>query len=227
MAQTRPLFSRPFVSINGAVQTATGGFADRITFTENAENGSLDTDYVVGGGPAFDVAGGAFWRELGIGVGVTRFSHSTPGSVSARVPHPVFFNQNRAVNGSVAGLQRKELAIHLRASTMIPVWRVQVLAFGGPSFFRVTQGIVTDIDYTEEYPYDAAVFTRSTTTEAKASKVGFNAGADVAYFFTRQLGVGGVVQFARATVEFAAAGGEPRDVNAGGLQAGGGLRVRF
>jgi hypothetical protein len=227
MAQTRPLFSGPFVSINGAVQMATSDFADRLTFTENAEDGRLDTDYLVDGGPAFDIAGGAFWRDLGIGVGVTRFSRSTPTSVSALVPHPFFFNQNRPVSGSVAGLQRKELAIHVRASRMIPVWRMQLMAFGGPSFFRVTQGIVTDIDYTEEYPYDAAVFARGATTDAKASKVGFNAGADVAYFFTRQLGVGGVFQFSRATVELAAEGAGSRDVRVGGLQAGGGLRVRF
>jgi hypothetical protein len=55
----------------------------------------------------------------------------------------------------------------------------------------VKQGIVTDFEITEAYPYDTATFSRGITTTVDESKVGFNVGADVGYFFTRQVGVGG------------------------------------
>jgi hypothetical protein len=66
------------------------------------------------------------------------------------------------------------------------------------------------------------------TTTADESKVGFNVGADVGYFFTRQVGVGGTVQWAGTTIEMPGSGGTGTfDVKAGGFQAGGGVRFRF
>ena len=49
---------------------------------------------------------------------------------------------------------------------------------------------------------------------------------DLAFFFTRKLGLGTTVEFAGTTVEMPATGG-PRDIKVGGLKAGGGLRLRF
>ena len=55
----------------------------------------------------------------------------------------------------------------------------------------------------------------------------FNGGADVAFFFTRQVGVGGTLQFAGVTVQVPGALGSTREVKVGGGRAGGGLRLRF
>jgi len=168
-----------------------------------------------------------------VGVGVTRYSKSTPTQLNGAVPHPFFFDQDRDVSGDVGGLKREEMAIHIRGSYEFPTGnRFQVMAFGGPSFFRVKQGIVTDFTYTDAYPYDTATFATGEVVEARESKLGFNAGVDAAFFFTRQLGVGGIVQFGGATLDFASAGGGTQEVKAGGLQAGGlqaggGLRLRF
>jgi hypothetical protein len=49
----------------------------------------------------------------------------------------------------------------------------------------------------------------------------------VGYFFSRQVGVGFTVQVAGATVALPSTGGGTTEVKAGGLQAGGGLRLRF
>jgi hypothetical protein len=65
------------------------------------------------------------------------------------------------------------------------------------------------------------------TTNAKRNKVGFNAGGDVAFIFSRQVGFGFTAQFAGATVDLPSAFGGTTDVKAGGMQAGGGLRLRF
>jgi len=183
----------------------------------------------VKGGQTFDASGGGvLWRRLGVGVGVSRFSVVTPGSLRASIPHPFFFNQARAVSGDVADLKREELAVHVQARGIFPVGtRVQVMVFGGPSFFQVEQGVVTDYTYSESYPYDDASFSSATTTTASVSKMGFNAGGDVAFFFTRQVGVGATVQFSGVTVKLPGVLGSTQEVKVGGGQAGVGLRLRF
>jgi hypothetical protein len=221
---------RVYVSVNGAYQSAGDDFTETVTFFENQENGTFSTDYDVKSGPAFNVSVGAgIWRYLGVGVGVTRYSKSTPIALSASVPHPFYFNQARSVSGDIGGLKREELAVHVQArATFLPTPRIQAVVFGGPSFFNVKQGIVNDFEITESYPYDTASFSRGISTTADESNIGFNAGADVGYFFTRQVGVGGSVQWAGTTIDVPASGGTGTfEIMAGGEQAGLGLRLRF
>ena len=221
--------SRGFVVLNAVQQFAANNFADAATKRENAEDGTFDTAYVVKAGPAFDLAAGAVvWRRLGVAVGVSQFTVSTPASLTAAIPHPFFFNRPRSVSGDVAGLKREELAIHVQARSVMPVGtRVQVMLFGGPSFFHVKQTMIADYTYDESYPYDAATFRAATTTDTSVSAIGFSVGTDVAFFFTRQLGLGATVQFAGTHVELPGALGATREVKAGGGQAGAGLRLRF
>ena len=227
-AQTAPV-PRGFVVVNGGYQLTSNDFSDSAVKRENAEDGRLDTKYAVKGGATFDVAaGGIVWRRLGVGVGVSRFSVATPVSLSATVPHPFFFNQPRSVNGEVTGLKREEMAIHVQVRGVLPVGdRLQVMVFGGPSFFQITQGVITDFSYTDSYPYDTATFSAATTTDASVSKLGFHLGGDVAFFFTKQVGIGATVQFAGASVVLPAADGTTQSVQVGGGRAGGGLRLRF
>ena len=218
---------RVFISVNGLFQVTSNDFDDSETIRVNAENGRFDTDYEVGGGFAFDVSGGVVvWRNLAVGAGLTRFSTSTPTTITAQIPHPFFFNQPRTVAGEFEG-DRSELAVHIQAKWLVPVNDKFVVAiFGGPSFFQVEQTIVTDVDYSESYPFDTATFTRAITDDQSESAMGFHVGGDFAYYFSNQVGVGGVVQYSGATVEMAVPSGTA-DVKAGGLQVGGGLRLRF
>jgi hypothetical protein len=225
-----PAIDRIYISVNGAYQTGSDNFSETVTFRENAEDGTFSTDYEVKSGPAFNISVGAgLWRNIGVGVGVTRFSKNTPTALSASVPHPFFFNRPRTVDGEVAGIKREELAVHVQArATFVPTDRIQAVVFAGPSFFNVQQDIVSDFEVTETYPYDTATFNRGITTTVDESKVGFNVGADVGYFFTRQVGVGGSVQWAGSTIEApASAGTGTFEIKAGGFQAGAGLRLRF
>lgn len=221
--------SRGFLVVNGGYQVTANDFSDDAVRRDNAEDGRIDTKYVVKGGPSFDFAvGGILWRGLGVGVGLSRFSVSTRATLAGTVPHPFFFNQPRSVSGEAAGLKREEQAINVQVRGVFPVGtKLQVMVFGGPSFFQVKQGVVSGFTYTDSYPYDAATFKAATTTTSSASKMGFNGGGDIAFFFARQLGVGASVQFASTTVALPAAGGADRDVKVGGVKAGGGLRVRF
>ena len=221
---------RIYISVNGAFQTGGDDFGETVTFRENVEDGRFTTDYDVKSGPALNLSVGApLWRTIGVGVGVTRYSKNTPTTFSASVPHPFFFNRARTVDGEIPGIEREELAVHVQArATFVPTRRIQAVIVGGPSFFSVTQDVVSDFEINEMYPYDTATFGRGIATEVDESKIGFNVGADVGYFFTRQVGVGGSVQWAGTTISAPASGGTGTfDIKAGGLQAGGGLRLRF
>ena len=221
---------RIYISIDGAFQTGAEDFGETVSFVENAENGTFSTEYNVESGPALNISAGAtIWRNIGVGVGVTRFSRSTPISLTASVPHPFFFNRARPISGDIGGLKREELAVHVQArANFTPSPKIQAVLFAGPSFFSVNQGIVNDFEISETYPYDTATFSRGVTTTVDESNVGFNVGADVGYFFTRQIGVGGSVQWSGTTIDMPASGGTGTfELKAGGLQAGGGLRLRF
>ena len=228
LAQTGEPF-RGFVSINGGYQASSTDFRHSLVFTEFVEQGSVDSSYTVKSGPQFDIGGGArVWRSLGIGVGVTRFSKSGAASVTGKIPHPLFFNQPRSVGGEAAGLKREELAVHIQAMAIVPTGeRLSVAVFAGPSFFSVKQELVQKLQYSQQYPYDTATFSGADTSTPSESTIGFNAGADVGYFFARNVGIGGVIRFSRASVDFTSIDGETLAADAGGVQAGAGLRLRF
>ena len=106
-------------------------------------------------------------------------------------------------------------------------WEISVS--GGPSFFSVDQDLVEDITIDQTYPYDTATFASAVSTRHSTSGLGFNVGADVAYFFSRHIGVGGVVRFNQGTVEIdkEPLTEQPAEWKAGHTIIGGGLRLRF
>ena len=218
-----------FLDVNGTFQSMTSDFQQQGSFPSNAEQASFQTSYTVDRGPSFDIGGGGLFTDhFGVGASVTRFSRSTPSTLLGSAPHPFFFNQPRQVAGIVPGLKREELALHAQLRAVLPVSRqFRLIAFGGPSVFRVTQDVVTDFTVTESYPYDQATFQTAHTTSTKKTRLGFNVGGDASFFFTRQVGVGFTVMFTRADLSLAAANAGTVDLTAGGLQSGGGLRLRF
>jgi hypothetical protein len=103
-----------------------------------------------------------------------------------------------------------------------------VAVSGGPTFFNVSQDLVSDVIVTDTYPYDTAAFSSATVSKVSVGKTGFNVGGDVAYKFSKNVGVGGLIRYSKASVNFPLAGaasGVTTDV--GGLQAGGGIRFYF
>jgi hypothetical protein len=221
------LGDRVFLAGGGLFQPSRSAFDAGYTFSESLETGAVTSKYAVRSGPGFDgrVTIRA-WRRLTAGAGVTAFTDRSTAAVSASIPHPFFFNRARAVEGS-AEVGRRETAVHLTAGWVAPIGRRVVLAVdGGPVFFSVEQDVVGEVQWEDSYPYDAAQFTRAQTTRLSQSTVGFGVGADVSYYFTRGIGVGGYARFAKASVSMEAPGGS-LDVEAGGPQVGFGLRVRI
>ena len=236
-AQTRPPAPRPapptdhvFVSIDGTYQAATKDFNDGASFPVYAETATFTTAYQVKPGPSFNIAGSALvMRGLAVGIAVSRYSRETPVAVSASIPHPFFFNRARSLSADVTGMFREERAVHVQVRALLPVQsrRLQAAVFGGPSFFTVTQDVLNQVGYTEAYPYDSVTAANGQSANVSVSKTGFNAGADIGFFFARHVGVGGVAQYSGTTVKLDSAGGDTVDAKVGGFQVGGGLRLRF
>lgn len=154
-----------------------------------------------------------------------------------RIPHPTRFNAHAEDSTFTdSELQRTEGTIHVQAMFVAPMQndRVRLRFFGGPSYFRLTMDGVSAIRYEQQYqpfgPGNVVDITRFDAVEIEDTGWGFHAGADVSVFFTRVFGVGGVVRFARGTIEVDDArllADEPFDVKTGGLHLGGGLRLKF
>jgi hypothetical protein len=214
---------RVTISVNASYLTASRTFDDTRTFGVNVEQGSFTTDYQVE--PSVGVDVGAIvrlWHGLGAGVAFTTHKDDRDLAVEGSIPHPLLFDRPRAVEGTAPGT-RDETAIHLQIAYVVPVGRkLQVVVFGGPSFFTIKQSVVTGITYDDAYPYDEATFTGADVELEEEKKTGFNVGADVGYYFSRNVGVGGIVRFSQTNVTFSLG-----EVDAGGAMVGGGVRLRF
>ncbi|PYQ99013.1 MAG: hypothetical protein DMF96_08680 [Acidobacteria bacterium] len=229
-AQSAARTDRVRISINVGAQPSSITFAGSTTKAVYLENAVVGTTYGVRGGQSFD--GGVIVRvvgNFGVGVAVSSFVKRQDGAVAGTIPHPFFYNTPRAIAGTAGGLERNELVTHIQAAYVISsAGKVDFALSGGPSFFSVKQGLVSDITYTEQHPYDSATFATALTTTVGASKIGFNAGADVGVRLSKNVGVGGLVRFSRTSIEFPLPGATTNvKSDAGGVQVAGGLRLFF
>ena len=89
-------------------------------------------------------------------------------------------------------------------------------------------GIVTYNQQFNLLGFNSVDIQRFEATAEEGSAWGVHAGVDVGYFFSRHVGVGGVVRVNRGTVTVdEPLSGEEADLTAGHMTVGGGLRVRF
>jgi len=217
---------RALVAVGGAYQTRGSSFSESYSYDQYVERATIATSYPAEEAPGFH--GSVLvrvWKGLAGGVALTRTSHSTTGSINGTIPHPFYFDRMRAVTAS-APVSHGETAVHAQVAWVVPVGKSMLLSLsGGPSYFSVSQSLVESAPFTESYPYDSAALSTPVVTEPSKSAVGFNVGADFGWFFTRTIGVGAGVRYARARIEYplhdATVG-----IDAGGAQAVVGLRVR-
>ncbi len=217
---------RVTLNVDGGLQPAGSGFSDSGDLdhpTFGFEAGEVTTRYRSGGGSVFD--GGLRVRIVGyLALGASVSLHSREGSASldASLPHPFLFESPRRASLTVTGLDRRELAVHVPVFWLVPVGdSIELALFGGPSIFRVTQDVVTGVGFTQRHPFDTVQLTRAQMAARSGTRTGFHAGVEVAYFFSEFAGVGGKVRFSRAELDLAGS------VEAGGIHATAGLRLRF
>jgi hypothetical protein len=225
-AQTQPPpASLGFVNLTFGTQPSSRSLGRSESFPVYGENATLTTTQETGSGAIFDITAGyrlppdMYGPNLGVAVGFSNFSNTSDSAVVATVPHPLFFDRPQTVNASVNDLQHSERGIHLQAVWFVPVTNeIDVALSAGPSFFRVSQDLVSTVNI----PAGTQNATPVVATEKKTA-IGFNIGVDGSYLFTRNLGAGIFLRYAGAETDLPSA----PNLRAGGLQFGVGARVRF
>ena len=215
------------VGLNGGIQASDSAVHQAFTVQKNLEGTPITADVVLKRARLVDA--GVVVRlkgYLGVGVAVSYATHDVSTDVAAEIPHPFFFSQPRRVTGA-ASANRTETATHIDAVWMVPARAVDVLVSAGPSLFNVTQTLVADVLYSDKYPYDVASFVSASTTTVRQTAAGFHLGADVTLKIAAHVGVGALVRFSRASAVVVAGTGKTLTVDLGGVQAVGGLRIRF
>ena len=221
--------SRGFVAVSAGLQSGSESFSHSAGLESalfGPEAGALSAHHPGGNDTLLDFAAGVrIVGPFGVGAGVSLLSRSDTVVFTARLPHPFHFDRFRQLEGKQHGVNREEVAIHVSPRWTIPVNEaLEIALFGGPTFFRISQELVTGVDFTQKYPYDTAALSGASVQEYDGSAVGFNVGADAAVYFSSWIGVGGVIRFSRAESDL---GERPTTITAGGLHAAGGLRLRF
>lgn len=216
-----------YFSFNGLydVSSETNEISSRQDLYQEAAQ--LTTVQDVGKRPVYDVmAGGRIKGNLGMGFGVSYASAKDDASIRGSIPSPFYFNRPRSFDGPTT-LDRTDLLLHLDAMWLVPLSEaVQVTLFGGPTWFQVKQQTVTSIVIDDVFPFDTIGLIGVERERKTVSTWGFNAGADVSYFFSKSIGVQGLVRFSQGTATVSATGVDS-DITVGGLYAGVGLRIRY
>jgi hypothetical protein len=224
-----PKPARLTISAGGGVQTSAGGLSDHFSFAKNLETETIDVTYPMKAWALFDVgAAYSVWKNVAVGVAVSRVSGTGTADVTASVPHPFFFNQPRTVTGTENGIVHAETAVHPELQFLIAASRrVRAVLSTGPTWITLEHEVVRDITISESYPYDTAAFGGAVTKLTKASVPGYHAGLDVAWMFTGNAGIGGLVRYTRADVDLDVSEGRTLRMKAGGVQGTVGVRLRF
>jgi hypothetical protein len=225
-AQSRPPIE---ITAGAAAQSSSMSFLSVQQFPYFAGTARLESDLDAGNGIAFDV--GALIgvvRRVGMRVAVTRAMRDSSSEARGRFPHPFFFNADRTGTWTSDALDRSETGVHISIDVrVLERDRLAVSVFGGPTWFIYRQGVIGNIEPIENYPYDT-IDARVVTSNIYGTAAGFHTGVDASWFFSRHVGVGGVIRYAAGRQQDVSIGaGAPFDVDLGGAQGGGGIRIRF
>ncbi len=228
-AAAAPAPDRVRVVLNGAVWFTNPSFGDTRQYTEYAETATVHTSYSVKTGFGPDLAVQlSLYRGFGVLVGYSLASRNADGHFDAQLPHPLYLDRPRSLSGSLTGYKYKEGAVYLDLALARSSGRVDWGLFAGATLFQVEADMLDRLAYHDTYPYDELTLVSAPARRVKASPAGFNGGARLDYRFGRRFGVGVQLRYSTGSVKLRATpDATEASFNAGGLQAGVGLRLYF
>jgi hypothetical protein len=218
--------NRVAVSVSAAGQLTTTSFSQSITFEQYSEAGSLSAAYSFRPKPVVDAGVSVrIWGPFGVGVSGSYGGDSATAQISASVPNPLVFGQPRQVDGP-ADVSHTEVGIHIEAVYWVePTPRTEIVVSGGPSVFRVDQDFVSNVTYTQSYPYTTVTYQSAELLRERQTVNGFNIGGEVGWKLASHMSLSAGLRFSHATASFSDASATP--VTIGGLHVGGGVRFLF
>ena len=223
---------RFMLSLNGAFEPGDEEFTDDGPFTLYDEAGRITVSGRSSTGALLDL--GVHARVTGrftLGISGHRGASADEATVSGQAPHPIFFNRPRSFSATVPETKRIEQALHFSAGALIPLGeKLDVHVYGGPSQFRFSQQVVGEVVVTEAGGAFTSVNVTPTIVARKRNTWGGHIGADLSYPVA-QIGngtfrLGAFIRYAQASSEFEVVSNTV-STKVGGVQMGGGIRVRF
>jgi hypothetical protein len=220
--------SRFFLSVSGAFEPGTQDLSGDDTFPLYDETGRLTVASEVSSGAVLDFGVGA--RVTGnwtLGANFHRTSSTDEAAVSGAAPHPLFFDRPRAFSTTIADLKRSEQALHLSVGYRVPVnEKFDVHVYAGPTQFRYSQEVVGGVVITDTPSFGITY----ETARRKRNAWGGHVAADFSYALyqadTTSFRLGAFVRYAGASSDLELISSSV-STKLGGVQVGGGLRVRF
>ena len=186
--------------------------------------------------PLLDAGGGLMLtRRVGLGVSYSRTDFEDVVGLAATIPHPSVLGAPATATGETTQtLARRESVTNVFV-LLVPVrlHHAEVRLFAGPSFFSYDADMVDDVLFTQAadplLPANTITIDGFTSREARGRAVGVHAGAEVAYFLTRMIGIAGGVRLSRGTVtvDEEPLSGLSQPIRVGGRLVFVGVRVRF
>lgn len=217
-----PATEKFYVNVNFGAQ-----LADRTVNTTASkpiydETATLTSSIPVSGGALFDVSAGyRVWGDVYAGIGVSTFSDTEVYAWSASVPDLLFPNRPAARQGTGSDLKRREVSVNPHVTYVRALTDKIDGAFGlGLSIVSLKQDLINSSGFNIAAGTQSVVVT-PVTEEATAT--GIYVALDVIYNLAPRYGVGGFIRYAGGKADLASA----PDQNVGGMQAGGGIRLRF
>lgn len=230
-AQGATWADRGYVNVGWGVESGSSAMTDTRISTIYEETATVTSTSNFTSGSLFDVGVGVrVWRNLTIGGAYHQEQNDTQGELSGSIPSPIFFNRPRTL-AAAEPLDRKEQATHLSIGWVVPVGaKFDVMVYGGPSFYRLTQEVISNATPNESSASGSTIGATITTAERKKSQTGYHAGADATYILwsndSVRLGAGGFVRFTQADMDVEMLS-STQPTKAGGVQFGFGARLRF
>ena len=219
------------VHAGGGLAAAAREFEASARFGEFAEAGTVTTRQQPASGGAFEAG---LWRatsrRLGVAITVARERREAPGSFTASLPHPLYFDRHRVAEGPVDGGARTENAIHMSLVWSRPIGGVTLRLAAGPSYVVADGELVESVTHDEAYPYDTVHVTGVRASSARGDALGGHVGAALERRLSSRLALEGGARWSRAGVRLESGSGDEAreaEVTAGGLTAALALRLYF
>jgi hypothetical protein len=224
--------SRFYINLNGAFEPGSQTYTDDGTFRLYDEDGRLTASSEVSSGAVLDfAAGGRVAGNFTFGLGFHRTSSSDAATVTGSAPHPIFFNRPRTFSQTLDALTRTEQALHISVGYLVSVGeKLDLHITAGPSQFRLAQQVPGSVSIAETSGAFTTVQATVAIENRKRNAWGGHVAADLSYPIfesdTTTFRLGAFVRYAEAASEFRVIS-NPVNTKIGGVQFGGGVRVRF
>lgn len=214
--------------IGGLSAPTESSYSQSSNATVFLEEQRFSAEHHVGDGIGFET--GAQWnayRHLGLAASLTATRRSSSATYSLSVPHPLYFDRAREAAGTTPTREWEEVGSHLAIVVFGSVGRLELSAFAGLSWTRVSRVFVTQPAYGQEYPYDTITIDPVAESLVNADTSGWHVGAGLGVRLKRPFELAARIRYAPAMARPTSPDGTSVEMSVGGLQLSAGVGLRF